>query len=104
MPVQVLLPINHAGSARWRVVHNGGTAGGVQLLALGAVWSKLAFASVLSMLAAGALVAGTWLMFVDPLMTALAQPRLGKWAGYCGAFVSVPGYSLMVWFAFARPL
>src|SRR5438132_860001 len=27
--------------ARWRVVHNGGTAGAVQLLALGAVWGRL---------------------------------------------------------------
>ena len=27
---------------RWRVVHNGGTAGAVQLLACAAVWDRLA--------------------------------------------------------------
>lgn len=88
-----------AATARWRVVHSGGTAGGVQLIALGAVWSKLALASATSVLATGALVAGTWLMFVGPLMTALARPRLGKWIAYCGAFISVPGYLLLIWFA-----
>lgn len=88
-----------AATARWRVVHSGGTAGGVQLIALGAVWSKLALASATSVLATGTLVAGTWLMFVGPLMTALARPRLGMWVGYCGAFISVPGYLLLIWFA-----
>lgn len=88
--------------AHWRVVHNGGTAGGVQLLALAAVWSKLVSTSAQSLVCVVSLVVGTWLMFVGPLLTALAKPRLGKLLSRSGGFAAIPAYLLLAWFVVVR--
>lgn len=91
-----------AALAHWRVVHNGGTAGGVQLLALAAVWSKLVSATSESLVCIVSLVVGTWLMFVGPLLTAMAKPRIGKLLARSGAFAAIPAYLLLVWFVLVR--
>src|SRR4051794_37117281 len=57
--------------ARWRVVHAGGTAGAVQLLALSAVWKHFGQGPTVSLLAAG-LIAATLAFFFGPLARALA--------------------------------
>jgi hypothetical protein len=76
----------------WRVVHAGGTAGAVQLLALGAVWDRLTTASTTSIALAWALVVVTWAFFLGPLARALGRPRLARFINVVGATLAVPGY------------
>jgi hypothetical protein len=81
-----------AAESKWRVVHSGGTAGGVQLLALGAVWGHLAAHSSWASVVAGCIVLSTWLFFVGPLLKALERARSGNVLLWAGAVASVPGY------------
>src|SRR5438045_2453430 len=60
--------------ARWRVVHTGGTAGAVQLLALAAVWGRFGRGPGFTLLAAG-LVTATIAFFLGPLARALKLRR-----------------------------
>ena len=61
-----------ASEGKWRLVHSGGTAGGVQLLALSAVWPRLAGQSPIASVTAVAIALSTWLFFIGPLLKALA--------------------------------
>ena len=78
--------------SRWRVVHNGGTAGGVQLLALSAVWGRLAEESVMTSSIAHAIALSTWLFFVGPLLKAMSRTKSGNAITWAGAVAAVPGY------------
>jgi hypothetical protein len=76
--------------ALWRVVHVGGTAGAVQLLALGAIWPQLSLAR--GALLAVALIASTWAFFLGPLANALGRPRLGGVINRAGGLLALPAY------------
>lgn len=90
-----------ATESRWRVVHNGGTAGGVQLLALSAVWTRLAAPSLFSGIVACCLVLSTWLFFIGPLLKALSRPRSGNAILWVGAVASLPAYLGLIFLAAA---
>jgi hypothetical protein len=77
--------------ARWRVVHNGGTAGAVQLLGLAAVWGRFGRGPGLTLLAAG-LVTATVAFFLGPLAQALKLRRTATAILAAGAVVAVPSY------------
>ncbi len=88
-------PVLFAG---WRVVHAGGTAGAVQLLALAAVWQRLIGAGTLSLLLASTLIAVSWAFFLGPLARVLGWPRLSRAMNLAGAVLAVPGYvGLALW-------
>ena len=86
----------HRGSpgsfARWRVVHVGGTAGGVQLIAFAAVWQRLATPNAWTVALASGLIVAAWAFFVGPLARATGWPRLAVAANTVGAFVALPTY------------
>lgn len=77
--------------ARWRVVHNGGTAGAVQLLGLAAVWGRFARGPGLTLLAVG-IVAATMAFFLGPLAQALKLRRTATAILTAGAVVALPSY------------
>ena len=79
-------------AARWRVVHAGGTAGAVQLLALTAIWSRLALPGAASALLAAGLIAATWAFFLGPLARALGHARTATAINLCGGAVALPAY------------
>ncbi len=78
--------------AAWRVVHAGGTAGAVQLLALAAVWSRFGAGGSWGALLAAGLVASTYAFFIGPLARALAWRRMAKAILAAGAVVALPTY------------
>jgi hypothetical protein len=80
-----------ATAARWRVVHAGGTAGAVQLLALAAVWSRFPPGGLALAVAVG-IAASTWAFFVGPLARAVGKPRLASAVNLAGALVAGPAY------------
>lgn len=80
--------------AQWRVVHAGGTAGAVQLLALAAVWEGFGHHSWNAVLAWG-LIAASWAFFLGPLSRAVNQPRAARWINTVGAIVALPTYLLL---------
>jgi hypothetical protein len=80
--------------AQWRVVHAGGTAGAVQLLALAAVWNQFATAGWNAVLAWGLIVA-SWAFFLGPLARAMGQSWLARWINTAGAVVALPTYLLL---------
>jgi len=77
--------------ARWRVVHSGGTAGAVQLLALSAVWSRFGPGLAANLLAGG-LIAATLAFFLGPLARALDWPRATRVVLLLGSLVALPTY------------
>jgi uncharacterized membrane protein YdcZ (DUF606 family) len=77
--------------ARWRVVHTGGTAGAVQLLALCAVWGRFGQGLTVTLLAAGLIVA-TFAFFLGPLARALDWPRTTAALLVLGSLVALPTY------------
>lgn len=79
----------------WRVVHAGGTTGGVQLLALSAVAHAMAPGSILSWLVAITLTAATWAFFLGPLARAVGHPSVARGINWTGACFAVPGYALL---------
>ncbi len=82
------------GHTLWRVAHAGGTAGAVQLIALGAAIDRL-FSSMPDALVFAVLVgisAGTWLFFVGPLLRALGAERLANRVNLVGACIAGPAY------------
>jgi hypothetical protein len=81
--------------ARWRVVHNGGTAGAVQLLALAAVWHRLANGRGWTVALAWGLIFATWAFFLGPLARALGRPRLASGINILGAVAAVPAYAAL---------
>jgi len=80
--------------ARWRVVHAGGTAGAVQLLALAAVWERFGDHGWNGALAWGLIVA-SWAFFLGPLSRAISQPLAARWINTFGAIVALPTYLLL---------
>lgn len=78
--------------AHWRVVHAGGTAGAVQLIALSAIWGNVgargAWAAYLSV----GLIVATWAFFLGPLARALGQHGVARVMNGAGALVAVPAY------------
>ena len=80
--------------ARWRVVHAGGAAGAVQLIALAAVWSQLTATGWRAMLPLG-LVFASWAFFLGPLARAMELPRVSRWLNVAGAIVALPTYVLL---------
>jgi len=77
--------------ALWRVVHSGGTAGAVQLLALAAVWQRFGARGATPLLATG-LIVSTLAFFLGPLAKALHWPRVARWLLGVGALVAAPTY------------
>ena len=77
--------------ARWRVVHAGGTAGAVQLLALAGVWKYFPVGEFGAGLAL-ALVVATCAFVVGPLARALDWPRTARVVLALGAAIALPAY------------
>lgn len=78
--------------AHWRVVHNGGTAGAVQLLALSVIWQHLGLSAPWGSVLAGALIASTWAFFLGPLARATGFPRTASAINGVGGLVALPAY------------
>jgi hypothetical protein len=78
--------------ARWRVVHAGGTAGGVQLVALSAMWPRLSGSETWTAVLAWALIFTAWAFFIGPIARAMGQHRLASVVNRAGAVVAVPAY------------
>ena len=77
--------------AQWRVVHAGGAAGAVQLIALAAVWQQFNAAGWNELVALG-LVVTSWAFFLGPLARAIEQPQISRWINTAGAIVALPTY------------
>jgi hypothetical protein len=80
--------------AQWRVVHAGGAAGAVQLIALAAVWDQFA-ASGLSSFVAWGLILTSWAFFLGPLARAMSAGSAARWINLGGAIVAVPTYLML---------
>lgn len=95
--MQARLAPDHPAQARWRVVHVGGTAGAVQLIALSAVWHKLTVdnTSLLAITIAAGIAISTWAFFIGPLMRALGDERWYRGVHWFGAAFAVPGYAAL---------
>ena len=78
--------------AGWRVVHAGGTAGAVQLLALAAIWQRLTTPGTFSLALAWTLIAVAWAFFLGPLARVLDRPRMARTVNIIGATLAIPGY------------
>ncbi|MEO5770160.1 MAG: hypothetical protein ABIS92_17525, partial [Polyangia bacterium] len=86
--------------SNWRVVHAGGTAGAVQLLALSFVWTRLRGHENAFAFLAGGIIFSTWAFFIGPLARAVGLPRLARRVNRAGALVAVPSYMalpLILW-------
>lgn len=81
--------------AHWRVVHNGGTAGAVQLIALSAVFREGPNPTVFTTIVFSAIALATWAFFVGPLLRALDRERAARRVNLAGAFVAAPAYVLL---------
>lgn len=78
----------------WRVAHAGGTAGGVQLIALGAVVDQLHASipdGVTAIILLGITI-GTWAFFVGPLLRAVGAERAANRVNLVGACIAGPSY------------
>lgn len=80
--------------AQWRVVHAGGAAGAVQLLALAAVWQQLDGEGWKALVPVG-VIGASWAFFVGPLARAIGLPRIARWVNIVGAIVALPTYVLL---------
>ena len=78
--------------ANWRVVHAGGTAGAVQLLALASVWHRFVARGPWTTLVASGIIFSTWAFFLGPLARAMGRPRAAKSINGAGAVAAVPAY------------
>ena len=81
-----------AAFASWRVVHAGGTAGAVQLLALAAVWQRYFARGQWTTLVAVGLIVSTWAFFLGPLARATGHHRAARSINGAGAVAAVPAY------------
>jgi len=79
--------------SKWRVVHAGGTAGGVQLLALAYVFERLGMAGTPAQLLATGLISATWAFFLGPLADALGRSRIAAHINHVGGAVALPSYA-----------
>lgn len=78
--------------ARWRVVHAGGTGGGVQLLALGAAFGHFGVEGPFAASVGTGVALATLAFFLGPLAHALRFARTGSWFNAVGAALAVPAY------------
>ena len=78
--------------ALWRVVHAGGTAGAVQLLALSAIWERFGPKGAWVTFLVAGLIFATWAFFLGPLARALGWPRTANVINSVGAVVALPAY------------
>lgn len=78
--------------AQWRVVHAGGTAGAVQLIALYAIWGHLGIRGTWATCLSSGLIIATWAFFVGPLARAVGQPRIARIVNSAGTVVAIPAY------------
>jgi hypothetical protein len=78
--------------ALWRVVHVGGTAGAVQLLAVAAIWERTGTKGIWATFLAAGLISATWAFFLGPLARALGRPRTATIINRIGAVVALPAY------------
>ncbi len=78
--------------AQWRVVHVGGTAGALQLIALSTIWKNLDPARTWATWLGAGIIVATWAFFVGPLMRALGQRRVARIMNFVGAAIAVPAY------------
>jgi hypothetical protein len=78
--------------SRWRVVHVGGTAGAVQLLALSAVWGQVGVAEPWGRGLVAGLIFSTCAFFLGPLAHALGWPRAARTINRAGGLVGLPAY------------
>ena len=78
--------------AQWRVVHAGGTAGAVQLLALAAVWPRVSPAGVWTEVLAWGLIVVAWAFFLGPAARALGRHWVARVVNLAGAVVALPSY------------
>jgi hypothetical protein len=76
----------------WRVVHAGGTAGAVQLLALSAIWERFGLKGTLAAVLATGLIFATWAFFLGPLARAVGRTRTADVINSLGAVVALPAY------------
>jgi len=90
--VSFTLPESPDAFARWRVVHAGGTAGAVQLLALSAIWERFGSTGAWATFLVTGLIFATWAFFLGPLARALGWPRIANVINGMGAIVAVPAY------------
>ena len=81
-----------AAFASWRVVHAGGTAGAVQLLALAATWQHSFARGPWTALVAGGLIFSTWAFFIGSVARAIGHARVATSITLAGAVAAVPAY------------
>jgi len=81
--------------SHWRVVHSGGTAGAVQLLALCAIWGHLGIKGTWATWLSLGLIIATWAFFLGPLARAVGRPRTARIINRVGGAVAVPAYVLL---------
>lgn len=79
--------------ALWRVTHSGGTAGAVQLIALGAIWNH-ADDGLASSVGIGVTFA-TLAFFFGPLARALGYRRVADTILATGGVVALPAYATL---------
>jgi hypothetical protein len=70
----------------------GGTAGGVQLLALAYVFERITIAGTLIQVLATGLIAATWAFFLGPLAGALGRSRTAAFINHVGGAIALPSY------------
>jgi hypothetical protein len=88
------VPAHSELHALWRVVHNGGTAGGVQLIALGVAADKFgATRDPLTLAILFGVALATWAFFIGPLLRVLGRPGAARVTNAVGAIVATPAYA-----------
>jgi hypothetical protein len=74
------------------VAHVGGTAGGVQLLALAYVFERITIAGTMIQMLATGLMMATWAFFLGPLAGALGRARIAAAINHVGGAIALPSY------------
>jgi hypothetical protein len=80
--------------ALWRVTHHGGTAGAVQLIALGEIWNRAGDGLGRSAVGVGVMFA-TLAFFFGPLARALGYRRVADTIVALGGLVALPAYATL---------
>jgi len=83
--------------ALWRVAHSGGTAGAVQLIALGTIWSRAGDGLASNSVGIGVLFA-TLAFFLGPLARALGYGRVADTVVATGGLIALPAYAALPFF------
>jgi len=78
--------------ARWRVVHAGGTSGGVQLIALATAFSHFGVHGSLASSVGAGIALATWAFFFGTAAHALTWPRAASLFNTLGGAIAIPAY------------